>query len=337
MYRHCAFCTLVMLDRQYALGAIVLAKSLLESKTECRNFICMVTPDIDEETRRALSEYWQVIEVDYLTLKTHPLRTKRIDFLYGKWIDYACTKWQFLRLLDEKTDYKQIMYIDADSCVMRNVDHLFFSPQDEVKTPAYQAKICLFSCFQTINPRILKNALSYRINEKEKHYYQYGLTNLQIPIKWLSAVWEKAILGKVTNQVLMASAVMVWKKSRYTKPATLLSDLIEKNVKDQNNVIFSQRRSLFYNGWDEQILMQSILDIAGDVDIAHLPLCYCWTAGFYHALPMNVQPFVMTFWGKKKPWYFDENVPVQYMDVYIWRYFAERAGINYRVLKPTVT
>ncbi|QEI03686.1 P13 [Rachiplusia nu nucleopolyhedrovirus] len=116
-----AYVTLVMLGDEYVQGAVVLAKSLLLTDT-AHDLICMVTKDVSEAGRDVLQKFYtKVIDVDYISYACPPMLTKRQNQMYGGWINHAFTKWQCLSL----TNYRKIIYLDADHAVVKNIDHLF--------------------------------------------------------------------------------------------------------------------------------------------------------------------------------------------------------------------
>lgn len=122
-YNNCAFVTLVMRDRNFCKGAEALAKSILFSNTRCRNFVCLVTPDIDRESRRRLELYYnKIVTVEYIELRCPPLISNNRDNVYGPWMNVSFTKLQCLKLFRE---YSKIIYLDCDSLVLQNIDHLF--------------------------------------------------------------------------------------------------------------------------------------------------------------------------------------------------------------------
>jgi hypothetical protein len=122
-----AWVTLVMIGTQYVPGAIMLAHSLRSVDTEY-DIICMVTPDIGDVTRRQLDVVFdRVVEVQYLEHGTTPLKSEKQKKMYGAWASRSFTKWQCLDL----TEYKKVMFIDADQLVLQNNDELF-----ELNAPA---------------------------------------------------------------------------------------------------------------------------------------------------------------------------------------------------------
>ena len=79
-------------------------------------------------------------------------------------------------------------------------------------------------------------------------------------------------------------------------------------------------KSHFHNGFDEQVLLQALIHL--DVPITQLSVLYAWNAGSYYRLCKKQEPYVINYYGDVKPWHFDKaNRSIDYMDVYIWKYF----------------
>lgn len=110
-----AFVTLVMINDIYIPAALVLADSLRKYKTNAE-LVVMVTPDISEEGKKQLKLLFdRVVDVDYLKVQS----ARKFEYL-----SYVCTKFHFLNM----TQYKKIVFLDADSLVTTNIDDLFSVP-----------------------------------------------------------------------------------------------------------------------------------------------------------------------------------------------------------------
>lgn len=110
-----AFMTLVMINDIYIPAALVLADSLRRHKTKAE-LVVMVTPDISEEGKKQLKLLFdKVIEVEYLKVQSD----RKHDYL-----SYVCTKFHLLNM----TQYKKIIFLDADAIVNTNIDDLFSVP-----------------------------------------------------------------------------------------------------------------------------------------------------------------------------------------------------------------
>ena len=122
-----AFVTLVMCGDEYVKGALTLAWSLRQQKTQ-HDLIVMVTPDVSVHAMKLLRKlYDRVIKVQYIKTRVKSaLRGKRYRS-EDAWIQYSLTKARMLNL----TEYDKIVWLDADSLVLSNIDDLF-----TLQTPA---------------------------------------------------------------------------------------------------------------------------------------------------------------------------------------------------------
>jgi hypothetical protein len=135
----CAYVTLVMgnnaLDMKnkrsnarnpnaYVKGAIVTCHSIkLTGATH--DVVCMVTPDVSATGVSHLNKVFdRVITVQYISVKTRPMRNKKIESIYGSWKSVAYTKWRVL----EFVEYSKVLFVDADMTIDKNIDHLFDLP-----------------------------------------------------------------------------------------------------------------------------------------------------------------------------------------------------------------
>jgi alpha-N-acetylglucosamine transferase len=122
-----AYVMLLFRNEQYAEGVITVAKSIRLTGSK-HDIVCMITPDISDSCIQRLTSHGIiVVPVPYLEYKTAPYKSEKQKARYGHWIGVSYTKWNALTL----TQYKKVLFIDADSLVLKNVDHLF-----EKKTPA---------------------------------------------------------------------------------------------------------------------------------------------------------------------------------------------------------
>ena len=121
----CAYVTLVMKGDAYIPGALALAQSLRQTRTE-HDLVCMVTDDVTGVD--ALSEVFDRVEtVEYLTYNTWQRPTEKSENRYGTWMSVALTQFRCLGLLE----YAKVCFLDADVLVHRNMDCVF-----NVRTPA---------------------------------------------------------------------------------------------------------------------------------------------------------------------------------------------------------
>jgi len=121
----CAYASLVYGDQpQYVAGALALGHSLRASGTLHR---CMLlhTGDVPAVARRLLAEFWQLTEVSYIMsaadLHTAPYDKARFKQVFTK-----------LHVLNpDVLPFDRVVFLDLDTLVLRNVDHLF-----ELRPPA---------------------------------------------------------------------------------------------------------------------------------------------------------------------------------------------------------
>lgn len=77
----------------------------------------------------------------------------------------------------------------------------------------------------------------------------------------------------------------------------------------------------FHNGFEEVVLLQAL--IALGISVTQISYLYVWNAGCYKNI-IKKEPFVINYYGDKKPWASDEILPPRYIDEYIWRYFYSK-------------
>jgi alpha-N-acetylglucosamine transferase len=113
-----AYVTLVATEA-YASGTLVLSNKLrdLGSKKE---IVCMVTPNISSRVQDILSQVCTVIQVDLIRSADFA----NLELLGRPDLDISFTKIQLWRL----TQYKKLVFLDADAFPLRNIDELFDRP-----------------------------------------------------------------------------------------------------------------------------------------------------------------------------------------------------------------
>ncbi|ABF47435.1 P13 [Clanis bilineata nucleopolyhedrovirus] len=267
-----AYVTLVMLGDEYVEGAIVLSKSIAATGST-HDRVCMVTKDVSTAARRRLQNNFNVvIEVEYAYYQCPPMLTKRQNEMYGKWIDYAFTKWHCLTL----SAYKKIVYLDADHLVVKNIDHLFQLP-----APAM--------CF----------------TDENYGYYDKLLFGQTLTPRTLSLFMKH-------NKILCKGGTVVF------SPNAVLHSTIMSLINSNNKYLVQHSR--YHNGFDEQVLMQALIQL--NISVTQLSVLYVWNAGSYHRLSKNIEPFIINYYGDNKPWTFNDDSRVNYMDIFLWKYFS---------------
>lgn len=134
-----AYVYLVMNGDNYIPGIIASGASLIKNKTKYK-IIAMVTSKkltVKDKTYKAVSGkkinllkkikyndkniFDEVIEVPYIYQEIIPMKGKNQNEIYSPWLNVSFTKWNCLKL----DKYKKILFLDADTLIMKNVDHLF--------------------------------------------------------------------------------------------------------------------------------------------------------------------------------------------------------------------
>lgn len=104
---------------KYVPGVLVASYSIKMSGTS-REIICMVTDDVSQQGIDLIKTYVdKVIKIDYIISKAK-MKTKNQQQKYHN-IDKYFTKFRCLGL----KGYRKIIYMDASSVVVKNIDHLF--------------------------------------------------------------------------------------------------------------------------------------------------------------------------------------------------------------------
>jgi len=157
---------LVMLGDLYIPGALVVAKTFKKYNKNIldnTDVVCMVTKDVTEKGRNILIKYFdKIVVVPYIEQNTK-MFSKKQNEIYKKWMNVSFTKWNCLML----TEYKKILFLDADLLIMNNIAELF-----DINTPA--------AIFYLDSSREMKNYIfkKYKMGEKIKNEdIEYQLEN----------------------------------------------------------------------------------------------------------------------------------------------------------------
>ncbi|ORZ13228.1 glycogenin 1, isoform CRA_c, partial [Absidia repens] len=113
-----AYVTLVATDI-YAAGALVLGHRLRDFGST-QDLLCLVTGDISPTALEHLSQLYKVVHVD--TLKS--IDEENLALLGRPELDVTFTKLHLWSL----TGYKKLVFLDADTLPLRNIDELFDRP-----------------------------------------------------------------------------------------------------------------------------------------------------------------------------------------------------------------
>ena len=117
-----AFVFAMFCGDSYLPGVLTAAYSLMQTNTS-HDVICMVTDDVSSEAVNKMEKIGiKVVHVPYLRYKTSLKNFSSTQLkIYNKWMNVSYTKWNCMNL----TDYKKILFLDADCLVLKNIDHVF--------------------------------------------------------------------------------------------------------------------------------------------------------------------------------------------------------------------
>jgi lipopolysaccharide biosynthesis glycosyltransferase len=119
-----AFVFLMFGGDNYLAGVLTAAYSILRNNTSY-DIVCMITDDVSEKAIGEMKKLSIIpIRIPYLEYDSKPLLSKRQNQLYSKWANKGYTKWNCLALIQ----YEQVLFIDADMIILKNIDDVFDSP-----------------------------------------------------------------------------------------------------------------------------------------------------------------------------------------------------------------
>lgn len=324
--------TLVMRGDYFVEGAIALGKSIRNSGDK-RPMICMVTSDVSPEGRNRLNELWQLNDVAYWSNSTPlpELASPRINALYKDWINVSFTKWRFLDFFRQQSDLKTILYHDADSIVMQQIDDIF----DDLNSLPSTSKLKIaancksyFACVQRHDKWRTSDLheITCRMDTKNS-----SLSSNSVCID-LAAAKSHAMLQRTLmnasednhkRHYLFNSAFLLVSRVNVNDELSLesIDDLIETIDIFLKSDRLAKENTRFYNGWDEQVFFRALAQQSSkNVHFVPLRSVCSWPVGFYSEINNMEQPRTAYWWGDKKPWDCRETTS-RYNDIYLWRYF----------------
>lgn len=120
---------------------------------------------------------------------------------------------------------------------------------------------------------------------------------------------------KDLNEIFDNNSVLGFTGTLLYKPCVKFFETIKQLLNANNEYL---KNNKFHNGFEEVVFAQSML--LQNIEPTQLSPMYCWNAGDYYVLK-NTQPYVINYYGDKKPWKLDEEQ--KFMDEYIWWWFYE--------------
>lgn len=354
-----AYFTLVMCGDDYVDAAVALATSIECSGTVVKRRYCMVTYDVSRVAVDRLSKYWTVVNVDYLSRSNlPPLLTSRTNEIYGSWISRSFTKWIFIKQMQrERVRYG--LFFDADTVVLQNFDALFEKVAlDNSRFTIYVNMFPFFDSLasrrramssysgfgtvvrtreETTSPdewRVPIDALSY------SNYFDHvlnGESRRGIPVirrssstverRETTGVQSSPTIGR-TNFLFHSSLVILALPSSTLeddiafRPIERFYETMLELLRRPDNPLFAQCR--FVNGWDEQLLAQTIVESRPLIRLMHLRSLHNVVVGYWDTRRVAEQPYSITWYGSCKPWRDVQSCP-RYADEYLFRYFFDQS------------
>jgi len=280
-----AWCCLVMLDPAYALGAIVMARSLDRVNTAHQKW-CMYTADIEQKyVDMKARAFDKLILVPILQHRVNKLKSRKQNEIYGSWIEKSFTKWNILN--PDLFDAEKVILVDADMIFLENCDDLFDLP---APSATFSSPWCS----------------NYMDNSRRRIYNPYtGAGELAHG----DLVRRENIKRGFNNSILcLACMVLVEPKREYYDE--MMRTLFEHPRFGNSNTI---------SGQDEQLLVRTFLNL--EIDFHHIHQMYNWIAGKWDWLDKNTKPKTIQYYNTK-PW--NENrATTKWDDVLLWYEIAD--------------
>jgi alpha-N-acetylglucosamine transferase len=138
-------CVTLVTGADYALGALALARSLKASGTRAP-LVVLATPEA-RDLEPLAAEGCRIVEVDHLPV-SEALRERHAraalhaasPFTKGNKPDFHQPWHNFTKLrLWELTDYRRVVFVDADAVVLRPIDRLFDYPEFSAAPNLYES------------------------------------------------------------------------------------------------------------------------------------------------------------------------------------------------------
>lgn len=318
MNKKYAFVYLVMNGDKYIKGAIVSGYSIRKTEYPDSNFdIILMVTDSSYKKFKAVSksminfcsklEYKKgkkifdyIVSVPYIYNKTAPLKTSGQIKVYSEWMPVSFTKWNCLGLVD----YKKVLFLDADTLILKNIEHLF-----KMKAPA--------------GVFIRKHASPYIKPRKYKGGIYDGIPNeYKDLIKSGSGEYGK----KIPANILMRAI----KKGNFVVDGSLvLLSPSKEEYKKYVDIVITPKvfGKPSYSGQDENAI--TYFYASRGISFRHIPLNYLYSpwgvSERYFKFKKN-EIYVYNFQNPVKPWEIKKGL---YSDVDLWwKYYKKILSIN---------
>ncbi|AAM70240.1 glycogenin P13 [Phthorimaea operculella granulovirus] len=131
-----------------------------------------------------------------------------------------------------------------------------------------------------------------------------------------NALYKSIKCGEIVTDlrnILQNSNVLGFTGTLVFTPNSRVSNCIKYLLSEEKSELLTTPR--YNNGHDEIVLAHALANC--NIAVRQLSPLYVWNAGEYCVLKNNNQPYVINYYGDKKPWH-HKSV---FMDMYIWKYF----------------
>lgn len=286
--------TVVFLGDKYIPGAMVVAKSLQDQKSQYPAW-CMVTPDVTSDGVAMLEQVFdKVITIPLIEHKCVPMKSAKQNAIYSPWIHASFTKCNILN-----PEYfppgAKLIFIDADMMFLQPCDDLF-----DVPAPAQT-----FSSPWAF-PHACKNK-SYRGGSKGVFNPYFDNKRGRDPMH-KQEISHKSIQDGLQRGIVGLGCMIV------VEPSANLFDTAMANL--DRNLAYGNANCI--SGWDEQLFAETW--IKTNTRVYNIHQKYTYYVGKDDWIG-HVQPMVYQ-WYNGKPW-FDISSPedvaaAEYDDVRHW-------------------
>lgn len=273
------WCTLVMLNDKYAVGAAGVAKTARDVGSKYPVW-CMVAGDVSEECVEFIERRVdRVIRVPLLSAETRPLRAHKTNSIYSSWIGHSFTKWQCLGEWFEGVS--KVCFLDADMIFRQNIDDIF-----DLQAPAMTFSTPWAWPFM---PAAEDTTVLYNPYGRLKH-------GDSVPMDAIARGLRHGIVG-ISSMVLLEPS-----PTAYAEVKRLLGQP------------GAYGQAACANGHDEQLLAELVVGVWGRA--THIAPNYNWIVGKTAWLD-GEQPLTYT-WYNSKPWESRPYVQHDWPDITVW-------------------
>lgn len=263
------WCTLVMMNDDYAKGAAVVAQTLRSVGT-IYPIWCMVTPCVSGNCVTFLESCFdRVVHVPLISHEVNKMLSKKQNEIYGKWIHCSFTKWNVFD--PELFPVEKVILLDADMMFLENCDELFnlIAPAATFSSP-------------WADPYVKSESSGKgrtRAGRSTNHYGEMSHGQVVDPAK-IRRSFNYGILG-------LACMVLIEPNKRLH---TAMLEILNNRPKYGNSKCKS--------GFDEQLLAETLL-LGGP--IYHIHQRFNWIVGKTNWLLNGEVPRTQQFYNGK-PW-----------------------------------